>query len=399
METKNIDQQIVNEIRFFDFVAQNIWPRIRWLFGFLITPRCQRCTISSKVPDVVLQDGICNLCQAHEARQDRAEQAWHDKYIAHQAKELDQLLKNHQNKGKGRWDVLVLFSGGKDSVYMLSRLKKDYPQLRVLLMTWNNGFYSKVALDRARNIAAKLDLDHIVFKPSSSVYKTLYRYTLQNVEMKGSYQTVDRLDGTLNQFLGFYYAYQFNIPLVLTGVDFAQELIMQFHSYYKMPFEDMCSRTLLDRMERRSGFNISTIFSEEDQKLFWDGTGKDKERIPQYILPLLAWRPDKGAVQVELARQGLLPKRDSSPILTNNQVLGVMTAIDIKTIGYCSFEPEFAEMIRFKENDPVYWRNVFELVELAAKQKILLNKIISKVLGKLGLTTEQVGLSGKTTRK
>ncbi|MBP9699295.1 MAG: 7-cyano-7-deazaguanine synthase [Elusimicrobia bacterium] len=393
MGTENIDQQIVNEIRFFDFIAQNIWPKVRWLFGSFITPRCQRCTISSKVPEVTLQDGICNLCQAHEARKDRAEQAWHDKYIAHQAKELDQLLKDHQNKGKGRWDALVLFSGGKDSVYMLSRIKKDYPKLRVLLMTWNNGFYSKVALDQAREIAAKLDLDHMVFKPTSSVYKTLYRYTLQNVEMKGSYQTVDRLDGTLNQFLGFYFAYQMNIPLVLTGVDFAQELIMQFHSYYKMPFEDMCSRTLTDRMERRSGFKISAIFSEEDQKLFWDGTGKDKERIPQYIIPLVAWRPDKGAVQVELARQGLLPKRNSSPILTNNQVLGVMTAIDIKTIGYCSFEPEFAEMIRFKENDPVYWRNVFELVELAAKQKILMNKLISKVLGKLGLTTDQVGLS------
>jgi hypothetical protein len=236
-------------------------------------------------------------------------------------------------------------------------------------------------------------------RADGSQKRALFAQFLLLVEMKGSYQTVDRLDGTLNQFLGFYYAYQMNIPLVLSGVDFAQELIMQFHSYYKMPFEDMCSRTLLDRMERRSGFKISDIFSEEDQKLFWDGTGKDKERVPQYILPLLAWRPDKGAVQGELERQGILPKRDSSPILTNNQVLGVMTAIDIKTIGYCSFEPEFAEMIRFKENDPVYWRNVFELVELAAKQKILLNKIISKVLGKLGLTADQVGLSGNAKKK
>jgi hypothetical protein len=390
--SNDVDQQIVNEIRFFDFVAQNVWPRVRRLFKSWVTPRCERCTISSLAPGITLADGVCNLCRDHQARQNQEEQAWSGKYIAHQARELDRLLKNHAGRGKGRWDALVLFSGGKDSVYMLSRLKKEYSGLRLLLMTWNNGFYSKVALDRSRDIAAKLDLDHVVFKPSSSVYKTLYRYTLQNVEMKGSYQTVDRLDGTLNQFLGFYYAYQLNIPLVLAGVDFAQELIMQFHSYYQMPFEDMCNRTLLDRMERRSGFQIKDIFSEEDQKLFWDGTGKDPERIPRYILPLVAWRPDKSAAQKELALQDLLPKRDSSPILTNNQVLGVMTAIDIKTIGYCSFEPEFAEMIRYKENDPVYWRNVFELVELAARKKFLLNKIIAKVLGKLELTQAQVGL-------
>jgi hypothetical protein len=85
--------------------------------------------------------------------------------------------------------------------------------------------------------------------------------------------------------------------------------------------------------------------------------------------------------------------------MTPSTWLLVKMAIDIKTIGYCSFEPEFAEMIRFKENDPVYWRNVFELVELAAKQKILLNKIISKVLGKLGLTADQVGLSGNARKK
>jgi hypothetical protein len=181
-----------------------------------------------------------------------------------------------------------------------------------------------------------------------------------------------------------------DIPLVLSGVDFAQELIMQFHSYYEMPFEDMCSRTLLDRMERRSGFRIANIFNEEDQKLFWDGTGKDRSRIPRYILPFVAWRPDKSAARDVLEEEGLLPKRDSSPIITNNQVLSVMTALDIKTIGYSSFEPEFAEMIRFRESDPVYWRNVFELVEFAVHYNVLLKKIVGKVLRKLDLRAEEL---------
>ena len=29
---KDIDQQILNDLRQFDFVAQNIWPRLRGLF-------------------------------------------------------------------------------------------------------------------------------------------------------------------------------------------------------------------------------------------------------------------------------------------------------------------------------------------------------------------------------
>lgn len=388
----NVDQQIVKEIRSFDFVAQKIWPKIRWMFTKMIAPRCSQCVISSRVSYITLTDGVCNLCIEFNRAKNEEEKKWHEKYIAHQAKELDLLLKSYQGKGRGRYDAIVLFSGGRDSTYMLHRLKRDYPKLRLLLMTWDNGFYSAIALERSLEVAKKLDLEHIRYKPSSSVYKTLYRYTLQNVGQKGSYQTVDRMDGTLNQFLGFHFAYLMDIPLVLAGVDFAQEQIMQFHSYFEMPFVDMCSRTLLDRMERRSGFKIKEIFSEEDQKLFWDGTDKDRNKVPRYILPLLAWRPDKSSVQDDQELQELLPKRDSSPILTNNQVLAVMTAIDIKTIGYCSFEPEFSEMIRFRENDPIYWRNVFELVELAVKRRFLLETIITKVLIKLGLSSKQVRL-------
>jgi len=390
---KDIDQKILDDLRQFDFVAQNIWPHVRGLFKGSIAARCSQCVISSRVPYVKLTDGVCNLCHEHnKLRANDDETLWQQKYVEHQRKELDEMLRSHQGKGRARYDALVLFSGGKDSCYMLSRIRKNYPGLRLLLMTWDNGFYSVLSLQRCKEVAAKLDLDHIVYRPRSSVYKTLYRYTLKNVEMKGSYQTVDRLDGTLNQMLGFYFAYDMDIPLVLAGVDFAQELIMQFHSYYVMPFEDMCTRVLTDRMERRSGFKIADIFTAEDQKLFWDGTGKDPDRIPRYVLPFVAWRPDKAAILSELEGEGLMPERDSSPILTNNQVLSIMTAIDIKTIGYCSFEPEFAEMIRFRENDPVYWRNAFELAEFASRNKLLLQRTISKVLRKLDLTYADVGL-------
>ena len=145
-------------------------------------------------------------------------------------------------------------------------------------------------------------------------------------------------------------------------------------------------------MERRSGFKINDIFNEEDRKLFWDGTGKEKSRVPRYILPLVAWRPDKASMKNDPDLQKYLPEKDSSPILTNNQVLAVMTAIDIHTIGYCSFEPEFSEMIRNRENDPIYWRNVFELVELASRKRFLLEKIIEKILFKLELTEKDLGL-------
>lgn len=390
----SVDQSIVNDLRRFDWFAQNVWPWIRSFFRRYYSARCRECVISSRVPYVGLDEsGICNLCEDHKKSvADPAEKAWQEKYIALQQRALDDLLRSKAGKGRGRWDAVVLFSGGKDSVYLVSRIRKEHPQLRLLLMTWNNGFYSKVALQRATEVAAKLDVEHMIYRPSASVYKTLYRYTLQNMGQKGSYQTVDRLDGTLNQLLGVHFGYELGIPLVLAGVDFAQEIIMQFHSYFDMPFEDMASRTLVDRMERRSGFQLENIFTEADRRLFWDGTGKDPDRIPHYVCPFVAWRPDKGAVKMFLDEQGLLPVKDSSPVLTNNQVLSVMSALDIRTIGYSSFEPEFAEMIRFRENEPEYWRNVFEFLEFTVRSNFFLRKTIDRVLKKLDLTYRDVKL-------
>ena len=393
--SKDIDQVIVNDLRRFDFLAQNIWPKIRLLFKGSVAARCKQCVLSSKAPATVLNKwGICNFCEEFNTlKKDQGQKRWEDMYVAHQRQHLDQMLTDHQGKGRNRYDALVLFSGGKDSVYILSRVRKDYPRLRLLLMTWDNGYYSKVALEASKRIARKLDLDHLVYRPISSVYKTLYRYTLQHVAEKGSYQTVDRLDGTLNQLLGLDFAYEFEIPLVLSGVDWAQSLIMQSQTYFVAPDEDINSRILVDRMEQRSGFEIKNIFTPENQKLFWDGTGKERRRIPKYVLPLAAWRPDKADVQVQLDKEGLLLKRDSSPIITNNQVLSVMTALDIKRIGYCSFEPEFSAMIRMNESDPIYWKNVFECVEyLIRTDSSILKAVINRVLIKLELTPQEVGL-------
>jgi hypothetical protein len=69
-----------------------------------------------------------------------------------------------------------------------------------------------------------------------------------------------------------------------------------------------------------------------------------------------------------------------------------MTAIDINRIGYCSFEPEFSDMIRVKRNDATYWRNVFEFVEFLVKRGWYMTDDIADILSRLGLTRADVGL-------
>ena len=44
--SKNIDQQIVRDLRSFDFMAQRIWPHIRGLFKGSVAARCERFTLA-----------------------------------------------------------------------------------------------------------------------------------------------------------------------------------------------------------------------------------------------------------------------------------------------------------------------------------------------------------------
>jgi tRNA(Ile)-lysidine synthase TilS/MesJ len=58
-------------------------------------------------------EGACNICRQHEFKKSHVD--WDAKY-----KEFEEIL--DQYRGKGTYDCIVPFSGGKDSVYTLWRL-------------------------------------------------------------------------------------------------------------------------------------------------------------------------------------------------------------------------------------------------------------------------------------
>jgi hypothetical protein len=170
-------------------------------------------------------------------------------------------------------------------------------------------------------------------------------------------------------------------------------MLMGSNPSFEHPREDLLTRVDSDRIERRSRLNMNDIFSDRDKQLFWSGEDWPVERIPRWILPLIAWRPNKEEIVATLEREGLMQAAHTSPILTNNHVLAVMTAIDIKKIGYCSFEPEFADMIRHQKSDATYWRNIFEFVEFLVHRKKFLTEDIRNILNRLKLTPAKVGLA------
>ena len=93
---------------------------------------CQRCVLPESKPDIWLDGaGICNICRDFDKQNNGHEQV---KFL-----ESDFIKILNQNKSKGKYDCLIMCSGGKDSTAALYYMKKRY-KLNPLAFTFDHGF-------------------------------------------------------------------------------------------------------------------------------------------------------------------------------------------------------------------------------------------------------------------
>jgi hypothetical protein len=124
------------------------------------------------------------------------------------------------------------------------------------------------------------------------------------------------------------------------------------------------------------------------------GKGSDdfaltEEMKPTVICPLVVWRTNEEEIKKIVRSSELLPAKNISPIVSNNQLILTMSAIDVINLGYCSFEPEFAQLVREGKTDRKTWLYAFELLEFATLRGFL-KRDIETSLAKLGLTLNDV---------
>lgn len=77
-------------------------------------------------------------------------------------------------RGKQRYDCLAGLSGGKDSSYVIHRLKNHYGA-NVLAFTCDNGFLSDYALENIKTVVDDLGVDHVWVKMPDDLLRRLYR--------------------------------------------------------------------------------------------------------------------------------------------------------------------------------------------------------------------------------
>ncbi|MGH3567669.1 MAG: amino acid adenylation domain-containing protein [Pseudonocardia sp.] len=112
---------------------------------------CSRCLLTSAYPSVTVTEGLCSVCRRFDEYRDDVQDYFGD------VEDLRRGIAENSTRKRSGYDVLLLFSGGKDSTYALYRLLDL--GLRVLAFTFDNGYISPAAFNNIRRIIEQTGVD------------------------------------------------------------------------------------------------------------------------------------------------------------------------------------------------------------------------------------------------
>lgn len=133
--------------------------------------RCRRCVLPSYFPHADLDaSGVCYYCRSY--RQTKGTDALK---IKKARKEFESLLRQYRD---APYQVLLCYSGGKDSTYSLSVLRQKYG-LRVLAFTFDNGFLPAETYRNIARVTGALGVDHLFFKGEPALINPVFKTSLK----------------------------------------------------------------------------------------------------------------------------------------------------------------------------------------------------------------------------
>lgn len=134
--------------------------------------RCTRCILPENYPDIDFdENGVCRICREFDEKYSDID--WDAR-----EKELSAMLDRYRGKGRGKYDCMVPFSGGKDSTYSLWLLKNKYG-MNPLAFNLDNGFGEDGALLFVRKAADRLGVDLYTYSPSKEFLYDVYSHALR----------------------------------------------------------------------------------------------------------------------------------------------------------------------------------------------------------------------------
>lgn len=203
---------------------------------------CTRTILDTSVPGITFNNaGECNFCDYYERLAARTI----NRDINVRDAELKKVIAAIKSTGEtSKFDCILGVSGGLDSTY-LALLAKDYG-LRPLLVHFDNGWNSELAVKNIENIVTKLNYELHTFVMDWEEFKDLQRAYFFASVVDVEVPTDQLIFAALNRI-----AYRYGIKYILAGNNVACESINPAGWVYKEKLDLVNLRSIHNRYGRK----------------------------------------------------------------------------------------------------------------------------------------------------
>ena len=296
---------------------------------------CKKCVLNERFPGIRFgEDEICNFC--HTAKSMDKQHSVRGKYEAR----FQKLIQEH--KGRGSYDCLVAYSGGKDSTYTLHLLQERY-DLRLLAYSFDNWFQSERARRNIRAVLSKVNVDHMTITPS---FESMKKILLAS--MSGDMYSAKALVRassictsciSLVRFAGFRIAIEREIPFLIFGMSPGQAPVATAVVKTNPLMMKTMQETLLKPLSDRLGDIIRPFFLEQ---MHFDKA----EAFPYSINPLAFADYDEDVIFDIAHKYGWKKPDDTDANSTNCLLNALANQVHLEKFGFNPYAYEIAELVR-----------------------------------------------------
>ena len=298
---------------------------------------CTRCILPETYPGITFDEngGVCNHCQKFESFSATPTQR-----IEYQIK-LATMLSDYSHRD---YQILMAYSGGKDSTYTMKLFKQKYGA-KILAFTFDNGFISPQADDNIKRVCDRLNIEHLVVKYDQEMMNEIFRhaatndmYPMKTMEIASSICTV--CSGFFKS-VAMMTALDKNIPFIGYGWSPGQAPIQSALTQANPRFVKMA--------QQNARKPIANIIGEAEADPYFLKPSHYEvptDQWPWSVHPLAFEEYNENAIKEEIRQLGWEDPTDVDENSTNCTMNAFANEVHIQRHGFHPYAKEIANMVR-----------------------------------------------------
>jgi len=296
---------------------------------------CKNCILPANFPGITFdEEGVCNHCRSF-----KGSEVLEESRRKYEKSFIDLIEKN---KGRSDYDVLMCYSGGKDSTYTMNLFKRRY-NLTILAVTFDNGFISPKAMENMSNVVDGIGVDHIIFKVRFDLLKKVFATAAtQELYPKKTLERASTICTSCISFVKFIaikMALEKEIPFIGYGWSPGQAPIQSSLMKTNPALIRMTQKIMYGPLHKVLGDDVKPYFLQEKHYV----KGKD---FPYNVHPLAFLEYNEENIIEGLKDLGWEKPDDTDPNSTNCLLNAFANEVHEKRYGYNPYVFEIAKMVR-----------------------------------------------------